>query len=53
MHAEVITPNGTEGAFDAGPLACIPLGLVKLNACGDAEGSFGASPPACIPNTKD
>jgi hypothetical protein len=38
MQAEVIAPNGAEGAFDAGPLACVPLIHAKVNACSDAEG---------------
>jgi hypothetical protein len=51
MQAEVIAPNGAEGAFDAGPLACVPLIHAKVNACSDAKGALRARPPACIPNS--
>jgi hypothetical protein len=40
MHVEVITPDSAEGIFDAGPLPCVHLSSVKLNARDDAEGGL-------------
>jgi hypothetical protein len=46
-----LSPNGTEGAFRVGSLACIPSVLAKLGVRDGAERAFGAGPPACIPST--
>jgi hypothetical protein len=37
MHAEVIALDGAEGVFNTGPLACVPLISMKLDAHDAAE----------------